>query len=570
MAAHRERPPAHRLRGGAPRRRAACGARGGRDPRSRARLRIPQHRRRGPPQADPRGHRRRRRPRRLRGGTAAAPASSRIRVRRCCRASRRPREPLRPRRRGDRRHARLRRPRRRRRPRRLGGRALREPALLPEHRHGERPPPSRAPRPTPSASPTSATGRRRRFADLDGDGDVDAAVGGLDGHTFFFRNTGTAAAPAFASRSTNAFGLADVGGADAGPRGPRRRRRPRRNRGRRSGPVLLREHGQRSDPAFAAASPVPSASATSRATVSARHSQTSTRTGIPTRSSPSSPGRDTTIAYENSARRARRPSRSRATASASRLPRASRPLAAKRRGSRRPRRDGDLDALLGSFSEPVRFLRNGGSASLPAFASDPPNPFGLAGERPLLADLDADGDLDVFVGRPRATRTSSRTRGAASQRPSPRGDESLRPRRRGGLRRPEFADIDGDGDLDAFVGTILGSTRFFQNTGTAAAPAFAAAISNPFGLAGSNFMAAPDLRGHRRRRRPRRPLGEFPWNLVSSRTPARRLRPAFAAPRHDPFGFVDSAPTPPPSADIDDDGDLDAFVGRGQYLTVSS
>jgi len=52
----------------------------------------------------------------------------------------------------------------------------------------------------------------------------------------------------------------------------------------------------------------------------------------------------------------------------------------------------------------------------------------------------------------------------------------------GAYATPSFADIDGDGDLDAFVGGPDGNTRFFKNTGTASSPTFAAASTNPFGL----------------------------------------------------------------------------------------
>lgn len=83
---------------------------------------------------------------------------------------------------------------------------------------------------------------------------------------------------------------------------------------------------------------------------------------------------------------------------------------------------------------------------------------------------------------------------------------------------PELVDIDGDGDLDAFIGNVYGNSLFFRNTAVAgsSSPAFAAASTNPFGLADVGAYAGPD--------------------------------------------FVD----------IDGDGDLDAFIGRASAIPSSS
>jgi len=79
----------------------------------------------------------------------------------------------------------------------------------------------------------------------------------------------------------------------------------------------------------------------------------------------------------------------------------------------------------------------------------------------------------------------------------------------GGLAQPTFVDIDGDGDMDAFVGESSGSVIYYINNGDAASSNFVLASNNPLGLVNTNTNAAP--------------------------------------------AFVD----------IDQDGDFDVFIGRG-------
>ena len=58
---------------------------------------------------------------------------------------------------------------------------------------------------------------------------------------------------------------------------------------------------------------------------------------------------------------------------------------------------------------------------------------------------------------------------------------------------PTFADIDNDGDLDAFVGERNGNTLFYRNTGTASSPVFTVASTNPFDLTAVGYEANPTL-----------------------------------------------------------------------------
>ena len=84
---------------------------------------------------------------------------------------------------------------------------------------------------------------------------------------------------------------------------------------------------------------------------------------------------------------------------------------------------------------------------------------------PTFADIDGDGDLDAFVGNNlgivKFYRNNARNLApvfAADIVGNPLAGFAV-----GSYATPTFADIDGDGDLDAFVGEKLGTVKFFKN-----------------------------------------------------------------------------------------------------------
>ncbi len=209
------------------------------------------------------------------------------------------------------------------------------------------------------------------------------------------------------------------------------------------------------------------------------------------------------------------------------------------------------------------------------YASPQSAPFGITSADdvvfPYLADIDNDGDLDVigttysyggFDGLVLAyweNTGDSEIPQFGTPEFNPFGIIST------GFSNPVCVDLDNDGDLDLITGQYDSpNLLYFENTGTAEAPAFEAPQLNPFGLEvdtedGISFIALGDADG------------DGDYDLISDsyyesdfkyyENTGTPENPAFASPNSNMLGSMpeESLIMLPVFADVDDDGDMDLF-----------
>ena len=236
--------------------------------------------------------------------------------------------------------------------------------------------------------------------------------------------------------------------------------------------------------------------------------------------------------------------------------------------------DGDLDAFVGNNGGTVRFYLNTGTPASSQFSEQTgvANPFdGVdVGNRstPAFADIDGDGDLDAFLGENLGTvlyYVNTGTVNSPAFTPMPGAGNPLDGLDVGTKSSPAFADIDGDGDFDAFIGDQNGTTRFLENTGTLNSPTFTTpGIVNPAGLSDIGFYSKPEFTDIDNDGDYDAFIGEKDGNINYFENTGNANTPAFSlvVGTGNPLNGVDvgddSAPT---FADIDADGDLDAILG---------
>ncbi|NND72815.1 MAG: VCBS repeat-containing protein [Rhodothermales bacterium] len=243
--------------------------------------------------------------------------------------------------------------------------------------------------------------------------------------------------------------------------------------------------------------------------------------------------------------------------------------------------DGDLDLFWGDFfEEGILLVRNTGSCRSPVLRSEPVqyplnNPVLTSGyNAPMFADLDADGNEELFVGVVggafNATKSLAdnfyeleQTSPGVYKEETARfllaidlGSESI----------VTLVDYDNDGDLDFTVGnkinprsTLASNLVLFENTGTSTEPAFREAGEVNVDASYHYAPTFGDLDGDGDTDML---LGTWNEGMLFYRNVGTASEPDYRKEDYNTVELTRGGNSTPVLVDIDSDGDLDLFAGE--------
>jgi hypothetical protein len=137
--------------------------------------------------------------------------------------------------------------------------------------------------------------------------------------------------------------------------------------------------------------------------------------------------------------------------------------------------DGDFDLFVGEEEGNIDFYRNEATFPILSWALVTENYYSIEAEdhsHPTFADIDSDGDLDLFVGKDGGRIEFYQNIGSSDSASWMLVSDNYHSIDVGTYSSPTFVDIDGDFDLDLFIGQKNGKISFYRNDGIPQEPSW--------------------------------------------------------------------------------------------------
>ena len=135
--------------------------------------------------------------------------------------------------------------------------------------------------------------------------------------------------------------------------------------------------------------------------------------------------------------------------------------------------DGDFDIYVGDQAGKIHYFENTGDINNPSFTQrtngdNPMDGVDVGGYAiPQLVDFDKDGDIDMFIGESGGYIRYYKNIGSKTLAifELNKDENPIEKKDFGTYPAPGFADLDGDGDLDIHIGVYDGTFKFYRNDG---------------------------------------------------------------------------------------------------------